>query len=182
MNIYVASSWRNEIQPDIVALLREWGHEVYDFKNPAPEDRGFSWSEIDKDWGTWSIYSYLKALHHPAAIKGFFNDLEAMRRADAFVLVMPCGASAHLEAGWAIGQGKPTCILLDEVQKPELMYKLADGLAVDIGHLKAWLNDVIRRIGAEKQFPRCHICGRFVDATGKCPKIWSDGEGGWEHE
>ena len=28
--IYVASSWRNEYYPEVVAKLREAGHEVYD--------------------------------------------------------------------------------------------------------------------------------------------------------
>ena len=36
MKIYVASSWRNAQQPAVVARLREAGHEVYDFRNPAP--------------------------------------------------------------------------------------------------------------------------------------------------
>lgn len=36
MNIYVASSWRCARQPAVVAALRAAGHEVYDFKNPAP--------------------------------------------------------------------------------------------------------------------------------------------------
>ena len=43
MNIYVASSWRNAMQPAIVAALRRWGHEVYDFKNPAPNSIGSCW-------------------------------------------------------------------------------------------------------------------------------------------
>lgn len=32
--IYVASSWRNVFQQDVVDILRNLGHEVYDFKNP----------------------------------------------------------------------------------------------------------------------------------------------------
>ena len=32
--IYVASSWRNKYQPEVVAALRKAGHEVYDFRNP----------------------------------------------------------------------------------------------------------------------------------------------------
>ena len=45
-NIYVASSWRNQYQQRVVSLLRELGHEVYDFRNPSPDNHGFSWSEI----------------------------------------------------------------------------------------------------------------------------------------
>lgn len=35
--IYVASSWRNPTQPDVVATLRAAGHEVHNLRNPAPE-------------------------------------------------------------------------------------------------------------------------------------------------
>ena len=47
MKIYVASSWRNERQPEVVRCLRQRGHEVYDFRHPTPGDFGFRWSEID---------------------------------------------------------------------------------------------------------------------------------------
>jgi hypothetical protein len=34
VKIYVASSWRNGQQQDVVARLRAAGHEVYDFRAP----------------------------------------------------------------------------------------------------------------------------------------------------
>src|SRR5258705_2332390 len=46
MKIYVASSWRNPLQPAIVHTLRRCGHDVYDFRSPKPGDRGFHWSEL----------------------------------------------------------------------------------------------------------------------------------------
>ena len=39
--IYVASSWRNTFYPEVVARLREAGHDVYDFRSGDP---GFKWS------------------------------------------------------------------------------------------------------------------------------------------
>lgn len=139
MRIYVASSWRNEVQPMVVATLRGLGHDVYDFKNPSGGLDGFAWSDVDEDWQNWDVISYVRALHHPAAETGFANDYKAMQWADAFVLVMPSGRSAHLEAGWAIGQGKPTCILLADEQEPELMYKLATSIVVDMNQLEEWV-------------------------------------------
>jgi hypothetical protein len=62
-----------------------------------------------------------------------------MEQADVFVLVMPCGASAHLEAGWGAGRRRPTAILLAPGE-PELMYKLADLIAVDIEEVVVWLD------------------------------------------
>ena len=50
--IYVASSWRNVFQQDVVGILRDLGHEVYDFKNPPHGNGGFQWSDIDPDCRT----------------------------------------------------------------------------------------------------------------------------------
>ena len=41
MKIYLASSWKNTDQPDLVEALRNAGHDVYDFRNPTPDDAGF---------------------------------------------------------------------------------------------------------------------------------------------
>jgi len=138
--IYVASSWRNREQPDAVQSFRELGHEVYDFRNPRPGDDGFHWSEIDPDWLAWRPAPFRDALAHPIARSGFASDFDAMRWADTFVLILPCGRSAHLEAGWAIGAGKPTCIVLHEEKfEPELMYLLAARVALTIGEACEWL-------------------------------------------
>lgn len=126
MKIYVASSWRNEYQPDIVLDLRDAGHEVYDFRKPAPGNDGFHWSEIDEHWQRWPPEHYVRCLSHPIAQRGFQNDFAAMEDADCCVLVLPCGASAHLEAGWFAGKGRPLFILIPpEFKEPELMYLLA---------------------------------------------------------
>jgi hypothetical protein len=141
--IYVASSWRCDQQPLVVAMLRNYGHDVYDFRNPRPDDTGFAWSEIDPDWLAWKPRPFRDALDDPIAQDGFTSDFDAMQWADTFVLVLPCGRSAHLEAGWAIGAGKPTCILLHEDKfEPELMYLLADRLVCDTGELIGWLKEL----------------------------------------
>ena len=125
MKIYVASSWRNTRQPGVVDKLRTEGHEVYDFRNPAPGDHGFQWSEIDPDWQGWTPEQFAAALNHPVALLGFSRDMQALEGCDACVLVMPCGRSAHLEAGWAAGAGKRLLILLSDGE-PELMYGMGE--------------------------------------------------------
>lgn len=138
MRIYVASSWRNERQPKVVEILRMQGHEVYDFRNPAPGNHGFQWSEIDPDWQKWTPQQYVDALEHPIARAGYKLDMDALEACDACVLVMPCGRSAHLEAGFAIGAGKPTAILVTEGE-PELMYKMARTF-LNIWDIVGWLD------------------------------------------
>lgn len=137
--VYVASSWRNPLQQGIVHTLRATGIDCYDFRNPAPGETGFSWSEIDPDWLAWEAKAYVEALKHPVAEHGFRRDFDAMQRADAFVLVLPCGRSAHLELGWAIGAGKRTCILTRDGEEPELMAKMADHIATSLMDLLDWL-------------------------------------------
>lgn len=134
MKIYVASSWRNTSQQYIVKVLREAQHEVYDFRNPRPGDGGFRWLEIDTNWKSWDPWTFRAALDNPVAEHAFANGWEAMKWADAGVLVMPCGRSAHLEAGYFVGAGKPLYILLSDGE-PELMYKMATDLCVNAAEL-----------------------------------------------
>lgn len=130
MKIYVASSWRNERQPAVVAALRAANHEVYDFRNPVEGDKGFGWSKIDPEWQSWTASQQVAAYEHPLAIKGFDFDFNAMQWADAFVMVQPCGRSSALELGWAVGADKTTVVLMAEGQEPELMLRLAQHLCL----------------------------------------------------
>jgi len=134
-NIYVASSWRNPYQQAVVKYLRQKGHNVYDFKNP-PKKSGFSWAEISENWRDWSTVEYKLALNHPRAVEGFESDFNSMERADICVLVLPCGRSAHSEAGWMSGRYKKVYVLMPTPQEPELMYKLFNGVFTTIEMLE----------------------------------------------
>ncbi len=127
--IYVASSWRNKYYPEVVEALRAKGHEVYDFRNPPHGGNGFRWTDIDKKALEWSFDEYSEGLHHPKAERQFKADLEALEWADTCVLVLPSGRSAHTEAGWMAGAGRRVFVYIPEMQEPELMYKLFDGVA-----------------------------------------------------
>ena len=130
VKIYVASSWRNLLQPNVVKALRKIGHEVYDFRNPH-DGYGFQWSMIDEGWQNWTQKEFREALNHSVAEKGFNLDMDALAWCDACVLLMPCGRSAHLELGWAVGSGKKTIIFL-QGGEPELMYKMIDHICLSI--------------------------------------------------
>jgi hypothetical protein len=139
MKIYVASSWRNTQQPTVVEVLRQDGHEVYDYKNPSPGDYGFEWSEIDPNWQAWTPDAYLKALDHPLSVSGFNQDMDALRECDACVMVMPCGPSASMELGWAAGAGKHTLIYIPATREPDLMIKMADFISTDLQEIRSKL-------------------------------------------
>ena len=121
--IYVASSWRNDFQPAVVELLRSHGHTVYDFKNP-PNQSGFAWSEIDPNWQQWTPKQFANVFDHPRVVSGFQSDYAHLFNCDMCLLVLPCGRSAHLEAGYAAGMNKATYAFIPEgiTIEPELMY------------------------------------------------------------
>lgn len=149
MKIYVASSWRNTFQPDVVQVLRDDGHRVYGFKedgdgwgegNHGPG--GFSWSEVDPDWQNWpaEIPRYLEGLKHPRAIEGFHRDMDALKQADACVMVMPCGPSASMEMGWAVGANRHVYVYIPGMREPDLMVKMADHVTADFSEIRNLLN------------------------------------------
>lgn len=148
--IYVASSWRNEHQPEVVRVLRGVpGLDVYDFRNPqgSPTEpgngpgTGFHWSEVDPAWREWTPKALEAALAHPRAQDGFDSDCVACEGADATLLVLPCGRSAHLELGVAVGRGQRTAIFWPPGiprQEPELMYKWVGAFLMSWEDVEAW--------------------------------------------
>jgi hypothetical protein len=148
--IYLASSWRNELQPDVLALLESAGHHVYDFRNPGEGKKGFSWSEIDPHWQSWTPWAFTQALGTDIADRGFGNDWNGMEWADTGVLLLPCGRSAHIEAGYFVGHPtKSLHIYAPELPEPELMYKMANGVHLTVDSLLAALEqEAVDRINA----------------------------------
>lgn len=122
MRIYVASSWRNAFQPEVVRQLRLLGHEVYDFRNP-PGRTGFSWSEIDPEWEKWTPTEFIEVMRtNPIASAGYNSDMAAIEACDLLILVLPSGRSASFEAGVAKGMEKPVIVFMPKACEPELMY------------------------------------------------------------
>ena len=140
MRIYVASSWRNDAkQQEVVRELRK-GHEVYDFRNPAPGNEGFGWRFCAPDPEALKDPRRFRdeVLPHPSCKKGFDFDMNALRAADITVLVLPCGRSAHLELGYATGAGQCTIVLLDDpMSEPELMYLMNTHICTTLAEVVA---------------------------------------------
>ncbi|WP_437904076.1 hypothetical protein WME95_37165 [Sorangium sp. So ce327] len=124
VKIYVASSWRNTYQPSVVLALQSAGHDVYDFRHPSAGEVGFSWSDVDPSWQNWSVKQFIQGLQHPHARHAFGRDRRALEWCDVCALVLPSGMSAHLEAGWCAGRGKPVVVYAPELREAELMYGL----------------------------------------------------------
>ena len=128
--IYTASSWRNVRYPKVVRRIKNEGFQVYDFQNPWDFGAAFNWYQVDASWTggadmAVSAASFVRGIEHPVAKRGFSSDFSGMKWADIGVLILPCGKSAHMEAGWFVGAGKPLHILLEDPLRPELTYSLA---------------------------------------------------------
>ena len=68
--------------------------------------------------------------------RAFAEDKKWIDWADAVIMLLPCGKSAHLEAGYAKGHGKKLYII-GEFPKGEfdVMYGFADRLYRELGNL-----------------------------------------------
>lgn len=143
--VYVASSWRNEYYPSVLVALRASGVDVYDFRNPMPGDNGFAWSQVEATPKPWTAPTLIRALTHPRAQQSYGNDHAGMMSARACVLVLPCGKSAHLEAGWFAGRELPLVVYMPEPSEPELMYLLARRLRIvsTIGEIAPALRELL---------------------------------------
>lgn len=140
MKIYIASSWRNELYQATCDHLRVEGHDILDWRD-IKKGGGFGWHEVTNtpaDKLTGPEYRD-QVLTHPRAQRGFNFDYGYMQEADVCVLLLPCGRSAHLEAGWFAGAGKPLIIFIPHFDTPELMYKLANTIALTIDEVIATL-------------------------------------------
>jgi hypothetical protein len=146
--IYVASSWRNEFQQEVVKALRDDGHEVYDFREAEVNGHanGFRWSEMDGDWRQWTTRRYLEALQHPLAQKGFANDMNGLRWCEICVYVMPCGPSASMEMGWAKGSGRPVIAYIPAMREPDLMVKMADYCTDDLAEVLSFCKQAVTEL------------------------------------
>lgn len=140
--VYVASSFRNKLQPEVVARLRGEGFEVYDFHDPHGDTtEPFRWFEIDGDWRSWTPEQFAHALSTPMAERGFEADFQALLACDFCVLLHPAGRSSHLEAGYAVGADKKTFVLLAPDQPPDLMLAMTDVLCTSLNALVQALHD-----------------------------------------
>lgn len=143
MNIYLASSWRNKVAVLAMAsLLREEGHVVDAF---CEEDRvvSFNWSDLfetmDREGLDITEYDAIDMADHWRVQDAFMYDKQQLDLCDVVIMMLPCGRSAHMEAGYAVGKEKRLYIV-GGFKKAEfdVMYGFAAGM-YDYGELHEML-------------------------------------------
>lgn len=165
MRIYVASSWRSESHEDVVAALRTAGHEVYNYR-----DEGFEWSEVGMDHVDVDYEDLREVLAHQECATKFIQDFDELKRAEALVLVLPSGRSAHSEFGFAVGRSKITVVIWSP-SEPELMHMMADRIVETV-------EEAVEFLGGFTSLPRqqCACLEGMVDECkcvgggGRCAK------------
>jgi hypothetical protein len=119
---FISSRWRNK--DAVLALtqkIRATGKTVYcffegyDTVDSTDHDEEAYMAEFEaRDW------------RNDPQVKAIFDkDMTAQKASDIFIMLLPAGRSAHIEAGAAYGMGKKT-ILIGEVEKAESLYSIFD--------------------------------------------------------
>ena len=117
--IYVASSWKNMTQQALVKELRKRGHQVYDFRHPQGRNDRNVWESVARSRDLKAAYQqntltpsdFETMLQDKKAKERFNEHFAAMSDADTCILLLPCGRSAHSEAGYMAGAGKRVFVL-----------------------------------------------------------------------
>lgn len=158
--VYIASSWKNGTQPELVKRLREEGHQVYDFRHPQGRNDRNVWESVTRKLSLYNKYKklvlslqdFIRMLLHDDAKERFEEHYNAMLDADTCILLLPCGNSAHTEAGYMAGFGKRVFVYYtNQYVKPELMYMIYDGYFDNLDELCKAVNEPIPGV--------CRVCG-----------------------
>lgn len=130
--IYLIGSLRNPRIPLLANALRSAGFEVFDDWFAAGPEADDKWQEYERGRG----HNFIQALNGWHARHVFDFDKTHLDWADAAVLVLPAGKSAHLELGYVIGSGRPGFVYMeDEPERFDVMYRFAKGVAFDVDGL-----------------------------------------------
>jgi len=107
MKIYLASSWKN--QKAVLTLaerLESERFEVDAFCRATDKRYSFHWSELVDDEAELLTYDAIDFLKDHRVQRAFREDKSWLDWADTVIMIMPCGRSSHMEAGYVKGQGK----------------------------------------------------------------------------
>lgn len=125
MKIYIASSWK--MAERVISWkteLEKFGHKVDAFCDNYGGRFVFHYSEI----GDPSELDAINFMDDKRSRQAFGEDKKWLDWSDCCLLVLPSGKSAHLEAGYAKGQGKLLIIWQNIFPKGkfDVMYGFAD--------------------------------------------------------
>lgn len=148
MRIYLASSWKNQQAVlNLADCLEKEGFEVDAFCRATDNRYSFHWSELVDSEDDLANYDAIDMLSDSRTQRAFKEDKKWLDWADCVIMMLPCGRSSHLEAGYGKGQGK-LLYIYGYMPKGEfdVMYGLADGLfkSEDLSAMIRGLNETMQ--------------------------------------
>lgn len=130
--VYVIGALNNPEIPKVGNALRTVGIRAFDDWYGAGETADLTWEAYEKERGR----SYSEALYGDAATNIFEFDKSHLDSAHMAVLVLPCGKSGHIEAGYMTGCGKPVFALFPEhPAKWDVMYRFFEAVCFSVDEL-----------------------------------------------
>lgn len=109
MQIYLASSLRAmDAVRELGKTLRAVGHSVYVFCDQ--NEPAHAASIFVRKGSAEKEFTPQTAVRNPLVSNIFGFNMAELNKAQCVLLVLPAGKSAHLEAGYAKGQGKPVVL------------------------------------------------------------------------
>lgn len=148
MIVYVIGSLRNPRITEVANTLRQAEHDVFEDWHAGGPQADDEWQRYERERGR----TYREALYGYHAQHVFAFDKYHLDRANAGVLVMPAGRSAHLELGYLVGQGKPGFVLFDEEPaRFDIMYQFATSVCFAVEELVQELSVFDKRLLVNRQ-------------------------------
>ena len=155
--IYVIGSLKN--REFVIALAhsleQNTGWEFFaDWTAPGPDADDFL-----RDMAKARGWDHIKTLNSYAAKHVCAFDKSHLDRADAALVLLPCGKSCHMELGYMIGQGKPTYVYMPHApERVDVMYNLA-------GFVHSELDRIIQQMQVELTQPELPLPRDFAEAA-----------------
>lgn len=121
-DFFISGRYRNKTNIlDLIKRIRSQGKTAYSFIE-SPASLAHVGGVDDDTEQMMKQFEEIPDWWNDARVREIFEtDMAAERAADTFVLLLPAGKSAHLEAGVAYGLGK-RCILIGKQEATESLY------------------------------------------------------------
>ena len=107
-------------------LKNEESYESYGKENQSPEEKQQEFESL--------------GLKSQIVLDIFNADMEAEKKSNNFLLVLPAGKSGHIEAGVAYGLGKK-CYAIGEYDATDSLYNIFEEIFSNEEELKEFLNN-----------------------------------------
>jgi hypothetical protein len=150
MRIYISASWKNRSTVRLLAsVLREDGHEVYDFTDPRcrctpelPPEKFPEQFDPDK-------HNYRDYLENQPAFRGAVDEnRRAIEWCDLVILLLPCGIDATADWALGVGLGKQSVIVGNpKAGERSPTHLWANAMLDNVNDVIAWVGNDKRAVG-----------------------------------